>query len=430
MSSCPVHPAAPASGGSQPEQLSRHPDLAALHERLRERVFWLRSSELAVLDPAIAHRANANNSRHLELSPRLTDRLLGRRSTRITWQEMRSAWLAQLRRLDEAGGASALAARMDRLLEAHLDDSVDLVLALQAVFGRSLLPVVIDGLEPSDATRLEKDQDLRIGGILSTGAPSRTWRELLRIVRIQRAARKAVRRELRGRASGRRPRRLDLADVLVDHWSDLGALRATGAVVGILAAIGGPPGAAGVSLAYELVRHPEWADRLAAELAAVPEERFYAHPTGSAPATHRFVQEVLRLWSPPLLLTRPARTELDVDGEHLAEGQSFLLSPHLMQRDPRNWSDPDRFDPDRWLPGGEASSPDACWVPFGFAPRACLGAKLGLDQLMVLAHRLTTRYRIELEEPVESIRMALEAVPIPLGFRGRLVRRDAAAGPR
>lgn len=424
---CPFHPAAPTPAPSEPASLDRHPDLATLHERLpRERVSWLRPGELAVLDPASAHRANADNSRDLRLPPKRFDRLLGRQSQPITWKEMRGAWLAQLRRLNRDGGARSLAARMDRLLDARLGDDVDLVLTLQEVFGRSLLPVVIDGLGTDDALRLERDQDLRIAGILSTGEPSFGWRDLLRMMGITRAATRAVRRELRGRATGRRPRRLDLTDVLVERFDDLGSRRAVAAVFGILAAIGGPPGAAGVCLAYELVRHPQWADRLAAELDGVPENRFLGDPVGTAPTTHRFVQEVLRLWSPPLLLTRPVREELDVDGEHLEPGQSLLLSPHLMQRDPRHWSDPERFDPDRFLPDGEASRPGACWVPFGFAPRACLGAKLGLDQLLVLAHRLTTRYRIELDTPVESIPLALEAVPIPLGFRGRLVRRAAA----
>ena len=68
------------------------------------------------------------------------------------------------------------------------------------------------------------------------------------------------------------------------------------------------------------------------------------------------------------------------------------------------------------------SCPRASYVPFGWAPTACIGAGLGTAQLMLFCHLLVTRYRIQLSEP-GAVRMRLAAMPMPLDFRGTLTPR-------
>lgn len=127
------------------------------------------------------------------------------------------------------------------------------------------------------------------------------------------------------------------------------------------------------------------------------------------------------MWSPPLLLARVVRTPLDVPGGILGPGDRYLLSPFMTHHDPGAWPDPDRFDPDRWLPGA-SNGPTASthFVPFGWAPTSCLGAAVGLTQLMLLCYLLRTRFRVE---PTGQSGLWLGAVPIPSGFAGRLVER-------
>src|SRR6202035_4257259 len=244
-----------------------------------------------------------------------------------------------------------------------------------------------------------------------------------RSIRIQVAAGWAVRRELRGRANGRRPRRLDLTDPIVDLLPGLGMDRAVDAVTAVLTAIAGPPGAAAACLLYELTRRRDWAERLEAELRPLALAALHEAPARIAPVTHRFVKETLRMWSPPLLMTRPVRTDICLDQARLQAGQRYVVSTYLIHHDPRHWQDPDTFDPDRWLPAA-AHGPcsGANYVPFGWAPKACLRARLGPTPLMLLCHFLCTRYRVEVEEPA-AVGMALAAVPLPLRFRGTITRR-------
>ncbi|HYN22400.1 MAG TPA: cytochrome P450 [Thermoanaerobaculia bacterium] len=391
-------------------------------------VFWTGDDRLAVFDPHLAQQVNLANYSDLTLPDKLTDLLRGRASEPVSWKEIRAAWSSQLQRLSEPAQVGQLAARMSDSLEQQLDRPLDLVWVAQEACTRGLLPMVIADLPSADMTRLQRDLARKTAGLLNTEntSPRLLW-EAIRTLVSQIGAGLAVRRELRGRATGRRPRQLDLIDPLVDLLPVLGAGRAVAAVTAVMTAIAGVPGAAAACLMYELTRRPDWAVRLESELDPISPARFHGEvakaPARVAPATLIFVKETLRLWSPPLLLARTVRTGINLEHACLEAGQSYLVSPHVIHHDPRHWKDPESFDPDRWLPeSGRGPCSAGAYVPFGFAPKACIGAGLATTQLVLLCHLLCTRYRIELEEP-ESVRIALAAAAVPVNFRGTITRR-------
>lgn len=385
-------------------------------------VFWVGDDELAVFEPEMAQQVNAVNFEDLALPDRLSDLLRGRTSPPFHWKQVRAVWLAQMRRLSDPEGIGRLAGRMSALLDERLGRPLDLVWAAQEVCARALLPVVLAGLGPAATARVLRDQTFKISNVMAVATPE-TLGERIRSILIQVGAGWVVRRELRGRAAGRRPRQPDLADPIVDLLPELGIDRAVDAVTGVLTAIAGPPGAVAACLLYELVRRPDWAERLTAELAPLPPAELYAAPTRVAPVTHRFVKETLRMWPSTPLVNRTVRTEIRHERGCLKPGQSYLLSPEILHHDPRLWKDPDTFDPDRWLQEDEGCPVSgARYAPFGWAPRGCIGAGLGTAQLILLCHLMTTRYRLQLADP-EALRIALVSVPLPLSFRGTIVRR-------
>ena len=404
-----------------PEEVDFVRDMRA-RSRTEGGVFWTPEGELAVFDPEVAQKVNALNFADLTLPDKLADVVRGREGDPVSWKQVRSAMIAQLRRLSDAEGIGQLDARMRGLIDERLGRPLDLVWAAQQVCTQALLPTVVDGLPPADRDLVLRDQDFKLARLVRTRSDGESFWKEMRSIWIQVSAGNAVRRELRGRARGRRPRRLDLTDPVVDLLPALGMDRAVDAVTTVLTAIAGPPGASAASLLYELTRRSDWAARLTAELEPLAPEQLYGAPTQSAPDTHRFVKEVLRIWSPPVFMTRPVRTDIRLDQESLKPGDRYLLSTYLIHHDPRHWKDPDTFDPDRWLHGAENGPCPHAYVPFGWAPKTCIGAGLGTTQLMLLCHLFLTRYRVEVEEP-ESIRMMLAAVPRPVGFRGTITRR-------
>jgi cytochrome P450 len=377
---------------------------------------------LAVLDPRWAQEVNATNFSDRMMEDRLVDVIRGRSSPGVSWKSLRAAWASRLTKLSEGPRVAELEERMCALAEARLGRELDLAWAIQEIFTQALIPTVLADLSPSGLDALRKDQTYKLERLMRTEQREEGRREKLRSAILQIRAGWAVRRVLRGRAKGRRPRQLDLADPVVDMLPTLGMDRAVFAVTTILTAIAGPPGAVAVCLVLELVRRPEWAERIRAELSAVRRERFHADPVRSAPATHRFVRETLRKWSSPLVLTRVARKPLRIDGETLEPGGLFHLSPYFGHHDPKEWDDPEAFDPDRWLPGADRGPARPCaHAPFGYAPTSCIGAGIGTIELMLLAALFTRRYRVDAVDP-ESVEILLASVPLPIGFRGTILR--------
>ena len=112
--------------------------------------------------------------------------------------------------------------------------------------------------------------------------------------------------------------------------------------------------------------------------------------------TRRVLAESLRLYCPAWVIGRRALTEYQVCGYTLPEGSIVLVSQAVMHRDPRFYSDPDRFDPDRWLPEAEAARPKFTFFPFGGGPRVCIGEQFAWMEGILLLATLGSQWRLRL----------------------------------
>ena len=102
-------------------------------------------------------------------------------------------------------------------------------------------------------------------------------------------------------------------------------------------------------------------------------------------------EEILRCEPPVPVLAREPRETLEVAGIALPPGRMVLLSVLSANRDPRVFSDPDRFDITR---------PIQRSFSFGLGPHHCLGAALARAELQeVIPTLLETCRRIEREGP-------------------------------
>ncbi|HEX4847444.1 MAG TPA: cytochrome P450 [Novosphingobium sp.] len=136
-----------------------------------------------------------------------------------------------------------------------------------------------------------------------------------------------------------------------------------------------------------LALRPEWQSRLAEEARA-------AGPSPALeqlPLTRRVVQEVLRLYAPAPLLARSAGVDQVLAGHSVRRGQTVIIAVYAMHRHPRLWDDPDRFDPDRFLPE-HGSNPG--WMPFGTGPRMCIAAQFAQAEMAVMLARILAQFAL------------------------------------
>jgi cytochrome P450 len=110
--------------------------------------------------------------------------------------------------------------------------------------------------------------------------------------------------------------------------------------------------------------------------------------------TRAVVQEALRLYPPAFTIARQAIAADSAGGVEIPRGAVVLIAPWVLHRHRRLWRDPERFDPDRFLPG--APQPDRfAYLPFGVGPRICIGAQFALTEATLVLAAMVRAFRIE-----------------------------------
>jgi cytochrome P450 len=145
-----------------------------------------------------------------------------------------------------------------------------------------------------------------------------------------------------------------------------------------------------------LARHPEVQARVHAELDAVLAGR---RPTfDDLPAlkrTHDVVAEALRLYPPAWVVGRRAIEPVELGGWRLARGSLVVTSQYAVQRDPRWWTAPEAFRPERWSNGETAALPKFAYFPFGGGTRLCIGEGFAWAEAILVLAAVARRFRFE-----------------------------------
>jgi cytochrome P450 len=134
-------------------------------------------------------------------------------------------------------------------------------------------------------------------------------------------------------------------------------------------------------LFYELARHPEVAEAIAA---------------GHDGALDRALDETLRLYPPAWIGPRRAAADFEFGGHRIAAGTPVNYSSWASHRLPDVWEAPHEFRPDRFAPERRAQLPKGAYVPFGGGSRICLGMRFGQLEIKAIAAAVSERFRVEL----------------------------------
>ena len=105
--------------------------------------------------------------------------------------------------------------------------------------------------------------------------------------------------------------------------------------------------------------------------------------------------ESLRLYPPAWGQPRQAIEDDVINGYKIPKGAVLAVSQWNTHRDPKYWSEPLRFDPDRFLPENSVARPKYAYFPFGGGRRLCIGQQLALLEGPLLLTSLVQRYHFE-----------------------------------
>ena len=169
------------------------------------------------------------------------------------------------------------------------------------------------------------------------------------------------------------------------------------------------------SLVYLLGKHPEWQDKLRAEMhglrlppgAPLPYERL-----GELALLEMAFKESMRINPPVPGIPRAAVRDFQFKGHHIPAGTRVAISTMFTHRMPEIWPEPEKFDPLRFADEAVRSRHKYAWVPYGGGAHMCLGLHFAYMQAKTFFYHLLTTTRVSVE-PAYSPRWQMWPIPKP-----------------
>ncbi|CAO1427376.1 unnamed protein product [Diamesa serratosioi] len=105
---------------------------------------------------------------------------------------------------------------------------------------------------------------------------------------------------------------------------------------------------------------------------------------GKMPYLDRVIKECLRIYPPITFISREFSEDLIHDGVEYKKGDMAHILIYDIHRDEEQFPDPEKFDPDRFLPENCEKRHKFAYIPFSAGSRNCIGQKFALLELKTI----------------------------------------------
>ncbi|CAI2355020.1 unnamed protein product [Caenorhabditis sp. 36 PRJEB53466] len=179
---------------------------------------------------------------------------------------------------------------------------------------------------------------------------------------------------------------------------------------------------------WNLAHNPEVQEKVYEELIAVfgedPNADVSSEDIRKLDYTERVLKESKRMMTPIPSVQRKLREDMEIGGHLIPSEVNVCIAPAIYHSNPKVFTSPEKFDPDRFLPENISKRNTYDYIPFSAGLRNCIGQKFSqLNEKVMLIHVLKN-FKIEPKLPFYGTKPSYEIVAKPSnGIPVKLTRR-------
>ena len=169
------------------------------------------------------------------------------------------------------------------------------------------------------------------------------------------------------------------------------------------------------TMIYHLAANPEWQQRCRDESDRLGDGPLDIESLDKLESLDLVMNEAIRMTTPVQWAMRRAVRDTELLGFYIPKGTNVIAYPGLNHRLPELWTEPEKFDPDRFAePRNEHKQHRYAFTPFGGGAHKCIGMVFGQLEVKTILHRLLRQYRLELPHPGYQATWDYGGMPVPM----------------
>ncbi|MGN2636618.1 cytochrome P450 [Nocardia takedensis] len=164
---------------------------------------------------------------------------------------------------------------------------------------------------------------------------------------------------------------------------------------------------------YFLGKHPQWQRRAREESLALGADRLDFAGLDGLTSLDLVIKESMRIIAPVPFIMRKAVKDTEIAGYYVPAGTNVMLGAVANHFLPEYWTDPWKFDPDRFGPDRrEDKSHRYAWMPFGAGVHKCIGMYFAMYEVKAMLHTMLCHYDWDFPADYE-MPWQMSALPYP-----------------
>ncbi|XP_070169048.1 cytochrome P450 4C1-like isoform X1 [Polyergus mexicanus] len=127
----------------------------------------------------------------------------------------------------------------------------------------------------------------------------------------------------------------------------------------------------------------------------------------------RIIKETLRLFPSVPLITRKLAEDIKIADYTLPKDATIMLAISLTHINPEVWSNPNKFDPDRFLPDNSKHRNPYAYIPFSAGPRNCIGQRFALLEEKAILTAILRKWKVKSVKAMDTVQIGLTLIYRP-----------------